>query len=80
MSKYKDTNRKRLARQIAALLANPACPAELHNAITDELTFYRDLLDFERAEVVEMSLRAFEESREVETGEAGGENPLAVIG
>jgi hypothetical protein len=80
MSKYKDTNRKRLARQIAALLANPACPAELHNAITDELIYYRDLLDFEQSEVVEMSLRAFEQSREVERTETDDEKGAPVIG
>ena len=56
--------RRRLARQLAKVLANPAIPANLHNAITDELTFYAELADYHAPRIIELSLLAYDENRE----------------
>ena len=55
-------DRKRVARLIAALLNNPATPASLCDAITDELEFYSEFLDYTSAKIVETSLLAFEKA------------------
>lgn len=75
--------RRRLARQIAEVLANPACPAALHNAITDELKFYVELADQTRPRIIEMSLIAYDENRaeiEAEDEETGDSEATALIG
>lgn len=67
--------RRRLARQLAQILANPATPAALHNAITDELTFYVELADYTRPRAVELSLLCYDENRAaVEAGTEEKEN------
>jgi hypothetical protein len=57
-------DRKGAARLIAALLSNPATPATLCDAITDELDFYNEFLDYTNPAIVEASLLAFEKAVE----------------
>lgn len=57
-------DRRRAARLIAALLQNPATPASLADAITDELDFYNEFLDYTNPAIVETSLKAFDQAVE----------------
>jgi hypothetical protein len=74
------TERKRLARQIAEILAKPELPTDLYNAITDQLSFYSNFLDYHDPCVVEISLAASEAGREAEEVEIDEEKQAAVIG
>lgn len=74
------TERKRLARQIAEILANPELPTDLYNAITDELTVYTNFLDYNNPQTVEIILKAYEDNKEAEEIEINEEKQAAVIG
>jgi hypothetical protein len=62
-------DRKRAARLIAALLSNPATPASLADAITDELAFYAEFLDYTDPKIVETVLSAFEKAIKEDGGQ-----------
>ncbi|MET0752136.1 MAG: hypothetical protein ABWZ66_02135 [Pyrinomonadaceae bacterium] len=57
-------DRRRAARHIAALMNNPATPASLADAITEELDFYNEFLDYTNPKIVETSILAFEKAFE----------------
>lgn len=59
-------DRRRAARLIAALMNNPATPASLCDAITNELKFYGEFLDYGSPRIVETSLKAFEKAVKVD--------------
>lgn len=67
-------DRRRAARHIAALLNNPATPASLCDAITNELRFYGEFLDYGSPQIIETSLKAFEKAIKVDGVEIIGDD------
>jgi len=52
--------RHELAKQIGAVLTNPDTPESVYNALADQMMFYSQFLDYNSAEIIEMSLEAYE--------------------
>lgn len=58
-SKTRAQLRKELARDLAAILANPETPLPLYNAIADEVCDLSEKIDFHTPEMLERSVDAY---------------------
>ena len=51
MTNKKQINRRKLARQLSAIMNNPETPTEIYEAISDALLFYSSYLDYRSVEI-----------------------------
>ena len=72
-------NRKRIAADLSAILNNPETPESLFNAIQDQLCFFQQFLDYNDANVIEMSLLAYDERGNNQQPDITSNGELSVI-
>lgn len=76
----KDRNRKKLAQSLSEILNNPETPEAVYNAISDVILFYNQFIDYDSAEVIEMAMKAYDESGNGQAPSITREGGVAVIG
>ncbi len=62
--------RRKLARDLAAVMSNPETPSNLYNAIADEVCMFSEKIDFHTAEMLERGVNAYYAKEEKRKGGA----------